>query len=338
MGWVAAPNRALFRGAKFTASGLDGQPSSFCRGGTPRHRSATQWLSCAYLRGNSSREAHPYTWAPFVVVGLQRPQPLAVPARSEAALPQRLWAPPMSAIADEHDTQERHQDLDGASQNHAAEAFAGAVENADVALFYYAGHGMQHQGINYLMPIDANLQSPSGLRRLTRLDDVVTDVKRARTLRIMVLDACRHNPLVDVLETATSAAPRGVRSVGLAKIARSSGGDAGNTVAARGGDITIFAAEAGRTAADGLGRNSPFSAAFVRNLETEGQEIVTLVRRVALSVKQETNGEQRPELSLAVPFEFTSSPARRNRHRPCSNSCPVLSRTRSERLKASSTP
>jgi hypothetical protein len=75
-----------------------------------------QRASHAYLRGNSSREAHPYTWAPFVVVGLQRPQPLAVPARSEAA---SLWAPPMSTIADEHDAQGRHQDLDGASQNHA---------------------------------------------------------------------------------------------------------------------------------------------------------------------------------------------------------------------------
>ncbi len=62
------------------------------------------------------------------------------------------------------------------------------------------------------------------------------------------------------------------------------------------------------TAADGVGRNSPFSAAFVRNVETEGQEVVALVRRVALSVQQETNGGQRPELSLAVPFEFYFKP------------------------------
>jgi uncharacterized caspase-like protein len=201
-------------------------------------------------------------------------------------------------------------DADRAAMERAIEAFATAVEGADVALFYYAGHGMQHQGVNYLMPTDANLQNAAGLRRLTKLNDVVADVKRARTLRIMVLDACRDNPLVDVLENSPSAvASRGVRSVGLAKLSRTAGsGDPGAAAPSRGGDIIVYAAESGHTAADGVGRNSPFSAAFVRNVETEGQEVVALVRRVALSVQQETNGGQRPELSLAVPFEFYFKP------------------------------
>src|SRR5204862_4403410 len=64
----------------------------------------------------------------------------------------------------------------------------------------------------------------------------------------------------------------------------------------------------GPAAADGVGRTRPSSAASVRNVETEGQEVVALVRRVALSVQQETNGGQRPELSLAVPFEFYFKP------------------------------
>jgi tetratricopeptide (TPR) repeat protein len=201
-------------------------------------------------------------------------------------------------------------DADRAAMERAIEAFATAVEGADVALFYYAGHGMQHQGVNYLMPTDANLQNAAGLRRLTKLNDVVADVKRARTLRIMILDACRDNPLVDVLENSPSAvASRGVRSVGLAKMSRTAGsGDPGAAAPSRGGDIIVYAAESGHTAADGVGRNSPFSAAFVRNVETEGQEVVALVRRVALSVQQETNGGQRPELSLAVPFEFYFKP------------------------------
>jgi tetratricopeptide (TPR) repeat protein len=169
---------------------------------------------------------------------------------------------------------------------------------------------MQHQGVNYLMPTDATLQNAAGLRRLTKLNDVVADVKRARTLRIMILDACRDNPLVDVLENSPSAvASRGARSVGLAKLSRTAGsGDPGAATQSRGGDIIVYAAESGHTAADGAGRNSPFSAAFVRNVETEGQEVVALVRRVALSVQQETNGGQRPELSLAVPFEFYFKP------------------------------
>ncbi len=201
-------------------------------------------------------------------------------------------------------------DADRAAMEKAIEAFATAVEGADVALFYYAGHGMQHQGVNYLMPTDANLQNAAGLRRLTKLNDVVADVKRARTLRIMILDACRDNPLVDVLENSPSAvASRGTRSVGLAKLSRTAGsGDPGAAAPSRGGDIIVYAAESGHTAADGVGRNSPFSAAFVRNVETEGQEVVALVRRVALSVQQETNGGQRPELSLAVPFEFYFKP------------------------------
>jgi uncharacterized caspase-like protein len=202
-------------------------------------------------------------------------------------------------------------DADRAAMEKAIEAFATAVEGADVALFYYAGHGMQHQGVNYLMPTDANLQNAAGLRRLTKLNDVVADVKRARTLRIMILDACRDNPLVDVLESSPSAvASRGTRSVGLAKLSRTAGsGDPGAAAEpSRGGDIIVYAAESGHTAADGVGRNSPFSAAFVRNVETEGQEVVALVRRVALSVQQETNGGQRPELSLAVPFEFYFKP------------------------------
>jgi uncharacterized caspase-like protein len=90
-------------------------------------------------------------------------------------------------------------DADRAAMEKAIEAFATAVEGADVAVFYYAGHGMQHQGVNYLMPIDANLQSAAGLRRLTRLNDIVADVKRARTLRIMILDACRDNPSPSII-------------------------------------------------------------------------------------------------------------------------------------------
>src|ERR1043166_2187187 len=117
-------------------------------------------------------------------------------------------------------------DADRAAMEKAIEAFATAVEGADVALFYYAGHGMQHQGVNYLMPTDANLQNAAGLRRLTKLNDVVADVKRARTLRIMILDACRDNPLVDVLESSPSVATssRGTRSVGLAQLSRTAGG------------------------------------------------------------------------------------------------------------------
>ena len=193
----------------------------------------------------------------------------------------------------------------------AIDEFSAKVEGADVALFYYAGHAMQHQGVNYLMPIDANLTSAAGLRRMTKLNDIVSDVKRAKALRIMVIDACRDNPLTDKLDGGTqvaaqaqAAAPDWRRSPAPWRAE----GDAKAEPVSRGGDIIVYAAEAGRTAADGTGRNSPFSGAFVKYVETEGQEVVALMRRITTSVQEETKGEQRPELSLAVPFEFYFKP------------------------------
>ena len=200
-------------------------------------------------------------------------------------------------------------DADRSAMQAAIDDFSAKVEGADVALFYYAGHAMQHQGVNYLMPVDANLTSAAGLRRMTRLNDIVSDVKRAKALRIMVIDACRDNPLTEKLDGGPQAAGAS-RSAGLAKISRTMARaktEAAQPVS-RGGDIIVYAAEAGRTAADGTGRNSPFSGAFVKYVETEGQEVVGLMRRITTSVQDETKGEQRPELSIAVPFEFYFKP------------------------------
>ncbi|MGE0700985.1 MAG: caspase domain-containing protein, partial [Hyphomicrobiaceae bacterium] len=203
-------------------------------------------------------------------------------------------------------------DADRAAMERAVEEFATRTETADVALFYYAGHGIQHQGLNYLVPTDANLQNAAGIRRLVRLDDIVSDARKAKALRILVLDACRDNPFADVLSPpAQGGTPS--RSTGLAKLSRST--DAAAALpgsapagASRGGDIVVYSAEAGRTASDGAGRNSPFTSALLRNVETEGQEVVGLMRRIAISVQNDTGGEQRPELLLSVPFEFYFKP------------------------------
>ena len=202
-------------------------------------------------------------------------------------------------------------DADRNAMQAAIDEFSGKVEGADVALFYYAGHAMQHQGVNYLIPVDGNLSNAAGLRRMTRLNDIVSDVRRAKALRIMIIDACRDNPLADKLETGPQVAQAGAtRSAGLAKLSRTMAKTAttSSDPINRGGDIIVYAAEAGHTAADGAGRNSPFSAAFIKYVETEGQEVVSLMRRITTSVQDETKGAQRPELSLAVPFEFYFRP------------------------------
>jgi len=86
-------------------------------------------------------------------------------------------------------------DLDRAGMEEKEIAFARVAHDADVALVYYSGHAMQFSGSNYLMPVDATLHDQADLRRLTRVDDIVADLKQAKNVRILVLDSCRVNPL-----------------------------------------------------------------------------------------------------------------------------------------------
>ena len=140
-------------------------------------------------------------------------------------------------------------DLDEAGMKDKSISFARSARDADVALVYYSGHAMQFGGINYLMPVDAALHDEADLRRLTRVDDIVADLRQAKNLRILVLDACRDNPLADELSRSMEAS-RGLSvDRGLARIIPPSG------------MIISYATQAGRTAADGRGRNSPYTMA-----------------------------------------------------------------------------
>jgi uncharacterized caspase-like protein len=86
-------------------------------------------------------------------------------------------------------------DLDRAGMDAAAIRFSRTARDADVALFYYSGHALQFGGINYLAPVDAKLTDEADLRLLTRVDDIIADLQRARNLRILVLDSCRATTL-----------------------------------------------------------------------------------------------------------------------------------------------
>ena len=89
--------------------------------------------------------------------------------------------------------------LDKDGMEDATIRFARASRNADVALFYYSGHALQFNGVNYLAPVDVKLTDEADLRRMTRVGEVVSDLQQAKTLRILVLDSCRDNPLADEL-------------------------------------------------------------------------------------------------------------------------------------------
>jgi tetratricopeptide (TPR) repeat protein len=182
-------------------------------------------------------------------------------------------------------------DLDKTGMEDATIRFARAVRDADVALLYYSGHAMQFAGINYLMPIDAKLSDEADLRRMTRVDEVVADLQQARTVRILVLDSCRDNPLAEELK----------RSIGLSRAASMQRGLA--RIDTPQGMIVAFATQAGSTAADGSGRNSPYTGAFLSHIETP-DEIGTVFRRISADVYEATKHAQLPELSLSLIGEY----------------------------------
>ena len=167
--------------------------------------------------------------------------------------------------------------------------FARAASRADVALFYYSGHAMQYNGVNYLMPVDAVLTDEADLKRFVRVDDIVNDLQQAKNLRILVLDSCRDNPLAESLKrSATRAASIGR---GLSK------------VEAPRGTIVSFSTQSGQVAADGTGRNSPYTTAFLRHIE-EPQEIGEVFRDISSDVYDASGKTQLPELSLSIIGKF----------------------------------
>jgi len=172
--------------------------------------------------------------------------------------------------------------------------FARLATGADAALFYFAGHALQYQGRNYLMPTDAELEDEISLRfQMTSLDDVRAAVERSGGVKIMILDACRNNPVVDRLTRRTVGVSRGVDIVrGLARIDKTQG------------IVVAYATAADEVAADGAGRNSPFTSALLKRLLQPGLEIGTMFRRIAADVNEQTKGRQRPELYISLINEF----------------------------------
>jgi uncharacterized caspase-like protein len=141
-------------------------------------------------------------------------------------------------------------DLDKAGMEEKTISFARAARTADIAIFYYSGHALQYGGVNYLAPVDAKLIDEADLRRMTRVDEIVADLQQAKNLRILVLDSCRDNPLADQLKRSIGASRAVSIQRGLAKIDSPEG------------MIVSYATQAGRTASDGSGRNSPSRQRF----------------------------------------------------------------------------
>ncbi len=170
--------------------------------------------------------------------------------------------------------------------------FARMATGADSALFFYAGHGMQYQGRNYLMPVDAELEDDVSMRyQMTSLEDVREALDRAEGVKVMILDACRNNPLADRMQKSNASRSVG-GARGLARVDKSQG------------SIIVYATAADQVAQDGAGRNSPFTAAMLKRLREPGLEIEMMFRRVSADVATATNGRQRPETTVSLQAEF----------------------------------
>lgn len=176
----------------------------------------------------------------------------------------------------------RESDLDKAGQDRALKSFTAAAKTADVAVVYYAGHGMEMDGENYLLPVDAELTDVLSLGfEATRLSDVMRAVEGARHFRFVILDACRDNPFrgrMQGLESTRSIATRGLAPVE----------PPGNTLVA-------YAARHGTTAKDGAkGKNSPYAAALLSRLETPNLDIRLVLGHVRDDVVAATDNQQHP--------------------------------------------
>ena len=185
-------------------------------------------------------------------------------------------------------------DVEKRQMDQAVAEFAREGRAADAVLFYYAGHGMQFQGKNYLMPVDAELQDEVSLRyEMVGLDDVKSAMQISPGVKIMVLDACRDNPLAEKFVRSISVSTRDVPKVqGYARPEKAQG------------MIVVYATQADDVARDGIGRNSPFSSAFLKEIKEPGLEVGAMFRRIGSDVYAATNGRQSPELSISMVPEY----------------------------------
>ena len=204
----------------------------------------------------------------------QRVPVLANPAKDSDDVAEMFRKAGLTVVTAKHD-------LGAVEMRRTLRDFADEVRDADVAIIYYAGHGMEIEGTNYLIPVDALLERDiDAFDEAIPLDRLMSVMEPAKKLRLVILDACRDNPFSKAMKhsVATRAVERG-----LAKIEPSSP----NTLVA-------FAAKAGSTAADGDDKNSPYTAALLRHLPKPGLDLRKAFGFVRDDVMKVTRNRQEP--------------------------------------------
>ena len=187
----------------------------------------------------------------------------------------------------------------------ALRTFAAAADKADWAVVYYAGHGIEVNGVNYLIPVDAKLASDRDvLFEAMPLDQVMAAIDGARKLKLVVLDACRDNPFANACCIRVAGTHCGCgHSIddGTRNVRTRSLGKGLGELKVQGASLVVYAAKHGQTALDGEGENSPFAVAVVQRIATPGVEINKLFRLVRDDVMEATAGRQEPYTYGSLP-------------------------------------
>lgn len=183
------------------------------------------------------------------------------------------------------------ENVSSAEFNAGIDAFLETLPEGAVGLFYYAGHALQRDGRNLLLPVDIRVDDPGGIAELGISASEVVEKFHGKGIDfgIFILDACRNNPFApDDSETG-----RGLASMES---------DQGET-------LIGFATEAGAVAYDGTGPNSPYTGALITELDKQGNDILDVFRNVRRSVRIWTDGRQRPFIAASIERRFVFNPA-----------------------------
>jgi hypothetical protein len=215
--------------------------------------------------------------------------PLDNPARDAVLMAETLSAVGFALVGGR-----AQLDLDKSAMDNAVQNFGRQVQGADVALFYYAGHGVQVAGANYLVPVNANPTREADVDfQMTDVNLVLRQMQGAGTrLNLVILDACRNNPF----------GARGLRGAdgGLAQMR------------APEGTLISYATQPGNVAQDGSDGHSPYTRALAATIKLQGLDIFQAFNQVGLAVKRETGGTQQPWVSSSPidgSFYFVAPPA-----------------------------
>jgi uncharacterized caspase-like protein len=237
-------------------------------------RSVLLWLGCLLCLSANPALADKRVALVIGVSKYQQVPRLTNPARDADAVAALLKQAGFDVISNQ-------RDLGIVALRRAIREFSDTARDADISVVYYAGHGIEVDGTNYLVPADAKLASDFDIEDETiSLDRVLKALEGTKRLRLVILDACRDNPFANTMKR--SVASRAIGR-GLAKVEPTMSDT-----------LVAFAAKAGAVASDGDGNNSPFASALVKYIAEPGLDLRIAFGRVRDDVLKATGNRQEP--------------------------------------------